>query len=115
MAVALEGWGRARCVGDHHPKNPSAWAEHTSVLPGTISLQPTTLLAVASMDVLLSLGRMALSGIFGESPGHGGNIPHLGPGGVRRAYGTAAGTEGLARGSRACAAKLANWFLAGSG
>ena len=105
-AVALEVGRRTGVLVT--PPQPFGMAEHHLGFAGTISLQPTTLLAVLH-DVVLSLARHGFERIFVIN-GHGGNIATC-RAAFAEAYGTAA-ARGLAA-APGLRCKLANWFLAG--
>jgi creatinine amidohydrolase len=83
-------------------------AEHHLGFPGTVSLQPTTLLAVLH-DVVLSLARHGFERIFVIN-GHGGNIATA-RSAFAQAHATAA-AQGLPVAPR-LRCQLANWFMAG--
>jgi creatinine amidohydrolase len=83
-------------------------AEHHLGFAGTVSLQPSTLLAVLH-DVVLSLARHGFERIFVIN-GHGGNIAT-----ARAAFAQAHGSV-AARGlpvAERLRCQLANWFMAG--
>lgn len=105
-AVALEVGRRTGVLVA--PTQAYGMAEHHLGFPGTISLQPTTLLAVLH-DVVLSLARHGFERIFVIN-GHGGNIAT-----TRSAFAQAhcsAAAQGLAVAPR-LRCQLANWFMAG--
>jgi creatinine amidohydrolase len=105
-AVALEVGRRTGVLVA--PVQAYGMAEHHLGFPGTISLQPATLLAVLH-DVVLSLARHGFERIFVIN-GHGGNIAT-----ARAAFAQAHGSA-AARGLPVAArlrCRLANWFLAG--
>ena len=105
-AVALEV-GR-RCGVLVAPTQAYGMAEHHLCFPGTVSLQPTTLLALLH-DVVLSLARHGFERIFVVN-GHGGNIAT-----ARSAFAQAhasAAAQGLPVAPR-LRCQLANWFMAG--
>jgi creatinine amidohydrolase len=106
-AVALEVGRRTGVLVT--PPQPFGMAEHHLGFAGTISLQPSTLLAVLH-DVVLSLARHGFERIFVIN-GHGGNIATC-RAAFAEAYGTAA-TRGLAAAPQ-LRCKLANWFMAGA-
>jgi len=90
------------------PAQAFGMAEHHLGFAGTVSLQPSTLLAVLH-DIVLSLARHGFERIFVIN-GHGGNIATA-KAAFAQAYGTAA-DRGLAVAPR-LRCKLANWFMAG--
>jgi creatinine amidohydrolase len=103
-AVALEVGRRSGVLVA--PPQSYGMAEHHLGFPGTVSLQPATLLAVLQ-DVVLSLARHGFERIFVIN-GHGGNIATC-----RAAFAQAhatAGARGLA-GAERLRCRLANWFL----
>ncbi len=105
-AVALEVGRRTGVLVT--PTQAFGMAEHHLGFPGTISLQPSTLLAVLH-DVVLSLARHGFERIYVIN-GHGGNIAT-----TRAAFAQAhasAASRGLANAGR-LRCKLANWFTAG--
>ncbi len=104
-AVALEVGRRTGVLVT--PPQAFGMAEHHLGFAGTISLQPSTLLAVLH-DVVLSLARHGFERIFVIN-GHGGNIATT-RAAFAEAYGTAA-TRGLPNADR-LRCQLANWFLA---
>jgi creatinine amidohydrolase len=104
-AVALEVGRRSGVLVT--PPQAFGMAEHHLGFPGTISLQPSTLLAVLH-DVVLSLARHGFERIYVIN-GHGGNIATC-RAAFAQAYGTAA-ARGLAVAPR-LRCKLANWFMA---
>lgn len=104
-AVALEVGRRTGVLVT--PAQAYGMAEHHLGFPGTISLQPSTLLAVLH-DLVLSLARHGFERIYVIN-GHGGNIAT-----ARAAFAQAHGTAS-ARGLEAAPrlrCKLANWFMA---
>ena len=104
-AVALELGRRSGVLVT--PAQAFGMAEHHLGFPGTVSLQPATLLAVLH-DVVLSLARHGFERIYVVN-GHGGNIA-TSRAAFAQAYGTAA-TRGLpVAGDLRC--RLANWFTA---
>jgi creatinine amidohydrolase len=90
------------------PAQAFGMAEHHLGFAGTISLQPSTLLAVLH-DVVLSLARHGFERIYVIN-GHGGNIATA-RAAFAEAYGTAA-ARGLP-GAERLRCRLANWFTAG--
>ncbi len=105
-AVALEVGRRTGVLVT--PTQAFGMAEHHLGFAGTISLQPSTLLAVLH-DVVLSLARHGFERIYVIN-GHGGNIAT-----TRAAFAQAhasAASRGLANAGR-LRCKLANWFMAG--
>jgi creatinine amidohydrolase len=104
-AVALEVGRRTGVLVA--PTQAYGMAEHHLAFPGTVSLQPTTLLAVLH-DVVLSLARHGFERIFVIN-GHGGNIATT-RGAFAQAYASAA-AQGLPVASR-LRCHLANWFMA---
>jgi creatinine amidohydrolase len=104
-AVALEVGRRSGVLVT--PAQAFGMAEHHLGFPGTISLQPSTLLAVLH-DLVLSLARHGFERIYVIN-GHGGNIATC-RAAFAQAYGTAA-ARGLAVAPR-LRCKLANWFMA---
>jgi len=105
-AVALEVGRRSGVLVT--PVQPFGMAEHHLAFPGTVSLQPATLLAVLH-DVVLSLARHGFERIVVIN-GHGGNIATA-RAAFAQAYATAA-SRGLPR-AEALRCRLANWFTAG--
>ncbi len=105
-AVALEVGRRTGVLVT--PVQAFGMAEHHLGFAGTISLQPSTLLAVLH-DVVLSLARHGFERIFVIN-GHGGNIATC-RAAFAEAYGTAAARGLPVAGRLRC--QLANWFLAG--
>lgn len=89
------------------PAQAFGMAEHHLGFAGTVSLQPSTLLAVMH-DVVLSLARHGFERIFVIN-GHGGNIATV-RAAFAQAYGTAAARGLPVAGRLRC--RLANWFLA---
>ncbi len=104
-AVALEVGRRTGVLVT--PTQAFGMAEHHLGFAGTISLQPSTLLAVLH-DLVLSLARHGFERIYVIN-GHGGNIATC-RAAFAQAYGTAA-ARGLAVAPR-LRCKLANWFMA---
>lgn len=104
-AVALEVGRRSGVLVT--PAQAFGMAEHHLGFPGTISLQPSTLLAVLH-DLVLSLARHGFERIYVIN-GHGGNIATC-RAAFAQAHGTAA-ARGLAVAPR-LRCKLANWFMA---
>ena len=105
-AVALEVGRRTGVRGT--PAQNFGMAEHPLGFAGTVSLQPSTLLAVLH-DVVLSLARHGFERIFVIN-GHGGNIATC-----RAAFAQAhssAASRGLPAAER-LRCQLANWFMAG--
>ena len=105
-AVALEVGRRTGVLVT--PVQAFGMAEHHLGFPGTISLQPSTLLAVMH-DLVLSLAAHGFERIFVIN-GHGGNIAT-----TRAAFAQAhasAAARGLAVAPR-LRCQLANWFMAG--
>jgi creatinine amidohydrolase len=105
-AVALEVGRRTGVLVT--PAQAFGMAEHHLGFAGTISLQPSTLLAVLH-DVVLSLARHGFERIYVIN-GHGGNIATA-RAAFAQAYGTAA-ARGLP-GAERLRCRLANWFTAG--
>ncbi len=105
-AVALEVGRRTGVLVT--PAQSFGMAEHHLAFAGTISLQPSTLLALLH-DVVLSLARHGFERIFVIN-GHGGNIATA-RAAFAQAYGTAA-ARGLPNAHR-LRCQLANWFMAG--
>jgi creatinine amidohydrolase len=105
-AVALEVGRRTGVLVT--PAQAFGMAEHHLGFPGTISLQPSTLLALLH-DVVLSLARHGFERIYVIN-GHGGNIA-TSRAAFAEAYGTA-GARGLPVADR-LRCRLANWFTAG--
>jgi creatinine amidohydrolase len=105
-AVALEVGRRTGVLVT--PAQSFGMAEHHLGFPGTVSLQPSTLLAVLH-DVVLSLARHGFERIYVIN-GHGGNIATA-RAAFAEAYGSAA-ARGLPGASR-LRCQLANWFMAG--
>ncbi len=104
-AVALEVGRRTGVLVT--PTQAFGMAEHHLGFAGTMSLQPTTLLAVLQ-DLVLSLARHGFERIFVIN-GHGGNIAT-----ARAAFAQAQGSaasRGLAVAPR-LRCQLANWFTA---
>ncbi len=104
-AVALEVGRRTGVLVT--PVQAFGMAEHHLGFPGTVSLQPATLLAVIH-DLVLSLARHGFERIYVIN-GHGGNIATT-RAAFAQAYGTAADRGLASAGALRC--KLANWFLA---
>ncbi|MEO1002222.1 MAG: creatininase family protein [Cyanobacteria bacterium J06638_7] len=104
-AVALEVGRRTGVLVT--PTQAFGMAEHHLGFPGTVSLQPSTLLAVLH-DVVLSLARHGFERIYVIN-GHGGNIATA-KAAFAQAYGTAT-DRGLPVAPR-LRCKLANWFMA---
>jgi creatinine amidohydrolase len=105
-AVALEVGRRTGVLVT--PAQNFGMAEHHLGFAGTVSLQPSTLLAVLH-DVVLSLARHGFERIFVIN-GHGGNIAT-----TRAAFAQAhasVAARGLP-GSERLRCRLANWFTAG--
>jgi creatinine amidohydrolase len=105
-AVALEVGRRTGVLVT--PAQNFGMAEHHLGFAGTVSLQPSTLLAVLH-DVVLSLARHGFERIFVIN-GHGGNIATA-RAAFAQAHGTAA-ARGLPVAER-LRCQLANWFMAG--
>jgi creatinine amidohydrolase len=105
-AVALEVGRRTGVLVT--PAQSFGMAEHHLGFPGTISLQPSTLLALLH-DVVLSLARHGFERIYVIN-GHGGNIA-TSRAAFAEAYGSA-GARGLPGAGR-LRCRLANWFTAG--
>ena len=89
------------------PPQAFGMAEHHLGFPGTVSLQPSTLLAVLR-DVVVSLARHGFERVYMIN-GHGGNMATARAAFIE-AYDRAA-SLGLASAPR-LRCKLANWFLA---
>ena len=104
-AVALEVGRRSGVLVT--PAQAFGMAEHHLGFAGTVSLQPSTLLAVLH-DVVLSLAGQGFERIFVIN-GHGGNIATA-KAAFAQAYATAA-ARGLPHADR-LRCKLANWFMA---
>ncbi len=104
-AVALEVGRRLGVLVT--PVQAYGMAEHHLGFPGTMSLQPATLLAVLH-DLILSLARHGFERIYVIN-GHGGNIATT-RAAFAQAYGTAA-ARGLPH-AQNLRCKLANWFMA---
>jgi creatinine amidohydrolase len=104
-AVALEVGRRTGVLVT--PPQAFGMAEHHLGFPGTVSLQPSTLLAVLH-DVVLSLAGHGFERIFVIN-GHGGNIATT-RAAFAQAHSTAA-SRGLAVAGR-LRCRLANWFMA---
>lgn len=105
-AVALELGRRSGVLVT--PTQAFGMAEHHLGFAGTMSLQPSTLLALLH-DLVLSLAGHGFERIFVVN-GHGGNIATA-KAAFAQAYGTAS-SRGLAVSPR-LRCKLANWFMAG--
>ncbi|MCS5697950.1 creatininase family protein [Cyanobium sp. FGCU-52] len=105
-AVALEVGRRTGVLVT--PAQSFGMAEHHLGFPGTVSLQPSTLLAVLH-DVVLSLAHHGFERIFVIN-GHGGNIATT-RAAFAEAYATAASRGLPVAGRLRC--RLANWFTAG--
>ena len=106
-AVALEVGRRSGVLVT--PVQAFGMAEHHLGFPGTVSLQPSTLLAVMR-DVVLSLAGHGFERIFVIN-GHGGNIA-TSRAAFAEAYGEARRRPLPVAGQLQC--KLANWFMAGA-
>jgi creatinine amidohydrolase len=104
-AVALEVGRRTGVLVT--PAQAFGMAEHHLGFAGTISLQPSTLLAVMH-DLVLSLARHGFERIFVIN-GHGGNIA-TSKAAFAQAYASAS-ARGLAAAPR-LRCRLANWFMA---
>jgi creatinine amidohydrolase len=104
-AVALEVGRRTGVLVT--PAQAFGMAEHHLGFAGTMSLQPSTLLAVMH-DLVLSLARHGFERIYVIN-GHGGNIATC-KAAFAQAYGTAASRGLVNAGALRC--KLANWFMA---
>ena len=104
-AVALEVGRRTGVLVT--PTQAFGMAEHHLGFAGTISLQPSTLLALLH-DVVLSLARHGFERIYVIN-GHGGNIATA-RAAFAQAHATAA-SRGLPQAER-LRCKLANWFMA---
>jgi creatinine amidohydrolase len=105
-AVALEVGRRTGVLVA--PVQAYGMAEHHLGFPGTVSLQPSTLLALLH-DLVLSLAGHGFERIFVIN-GHGGNIATA-RAAFAQAYSTAS-SRGLPVADR-LRCRLANWFLAG--
>ncbi len=105
-AVALEVGRRSGVLVT--PPQAFGMAEHHLGFAGTVSLQPSTLLAVMR-DVVLSLATHGFERIFVIN-GHGGNIATT-KAAFAEAYGEARRRQLPVAGQLQC--KLANWFMAG--
>jgi creatinine amidohydrolase len=105
-AVALEVGRRTGVLVT--PAQAFGMAEHHLGFPGTISLQPSTLLAVLH-DIVLSLARHGFERIYVIN-GHGGNIAT-----ARAAFAQAHATAAARNlpGADRLRCRLANWFTAG--
>ena len=106
-AVALELGRRSGVLVA--PTQSFGMAEHHLGFAGTISLQPSTLLAVLR-DIVLSLAGHGFERIFVVN-GHGGNIATA-RAAFAQAYASAA-ARGL-DGAQQLRCLLANWFMAGA-
>ena len=106
-AVALEVGRRTGVLVT--PTQVFGMAEHHLGFPGTISLQPSTLLAVIQ-DLVLSLAHHGFERIFVIN-GHGGNIATT-KSAFAQAY-TKAVSLGISS-STGLQCRLANWFMAPS-
>jgi creatinine amidohydrolase len=104
-AVALEVGRRSGVLVT--PAQAFGMAEHHLGFAGTMSLQPSTLLAVMH-DLVLSLARHGFERIYVIN-GHGGNIATT-KAAFAQAYGTAV-SRGLPN-AATLRCKLANWFMA---
>ncbi|MGB5136850.1 MAG: creatininase family protein [Prochlorococcaceae cyanobacterium] len=104
-AVALEVGRRTGVLVT--PTQAFGMAEHHLGFAGTVSLQPSTLMAVLH-DVVLSLARHGFERIYVIN-GHGGNIA-TGKAAFAQAH-TTASARGLAVAPR-LRCRLANWFMA---
>ncbi len=107
QAVALEVGKRTGVLVT--PTQSFGMAEHHLGFPGTISLQPSTLLAVLH-DLILSLAGHGFERIFVIN-GHGGNIATA-KAAFAQAYNTAFNRNLPVASQLRC--KLANWFMAPS-
>ena len=105
-AVALE-LGR-RCGVLVTPAQAFGMAEHHLGFAGTMSLQPSTLMAVLH-DLVLSLATHGFERIFVVN-GHGGNIATA-KAAFAQAYGTATSRDLPVAPRLRC--RMANWFMAG--
>jgi creatinine amidohydrolase len=105
-AVALELGRRSGVLVA--PTQAFGMAEHHLGFAGTISLQPSTLLAVLR-DIVLSLAGHGFERIFVVN-GHGGNIATT-RAAFAEAYGEAARRQLTVAPRLQC--RLANWFMAG--
>ena len=105
-AVALEVGRRSGVLVT--PAQAFGMAEHHLGFPGTVSLQPSTLLAVMR-DVVLSLAGHGFERIFVIN-GHGGNIATT-KAAFAEAYGEARRRQLAVAPKLQC--RLANWFMAG--
>ncbi|EDY38683.1 creatininase [Cyanobium sp. PCC 7001] len=103
-AVALEVGRRSGVLVT--PAQAFGMAEHHLGFAGTVSLQPSTLMAVLH-DVVLSLAGHGFERIFVIN-GHGGNIA-TSKAAFAQAYATAA-SRGLPRAAE-LRCRLANWFM----
>ncbi len=104
-AVALEVGRRSGVLVT--PAQAFGMAEHHLGFAGTVSLQPSTLIAVLH-DIVLSLAGHGFERIFVVN-GHGGNIA-TGKAAFAQAYATAA-SRGLP-GAERLRCRMANWFMA---
>jgi creatinine amidohydrolase len=89
------------------PTQAFGMAEHHLGFAGTVSLQPSTLMAVLH-DVVLSLARHGFERVYVIN-GHGGNIA-TGKAAFAQAYATASARRLAVAPRLRC--KLANWFMA---
>lgn len=105
-AVALEVGRRTGVLVT--PTQAFGMAEHHLGFPGTVSLQPSTLLAVLR-DVVLSLAGHGFERVFVIN-GHGGNIATA-RAAFAEAYGEARRRQLPAADRLQC--RIANWFMAG--
>ena len=105
-AVALEVGRRSGVLVT--PAQAFGMAEHHLGFAGTVSLQPSTLLAVLH-DIVLSLASHGFERIYVIN-GHGGNIA-TSRAAFAQSYGTAASRGLPVAGRLRC--RLANWFTAG--
>jgi len=105
-AVALEVGRRTGVLVT--PTQAFGMAEHHLGFPGTVSLQPSTLLAVLR-DVVLSLAGHGFERVFVIN-GHGGNIAT-----ARAAFAEAYGEARRRQlpGADRLQCRIANWFMAG--
>ena len=105
-AVALEVGRRSGVLVT--PAQAFGMAEHHLGFAGTVSLQPSTLLAVLR-DVVLSLATHGFERVFVIN-GHGGNIA-TGRAAFAEAYGEARRRQLPVASKLQC--RMANWFMAG--
>ena len=105
-AVALEVGRRSSVLVT--PAQAFGMAEHHLGFAGTVSLQPSTLLAVLR-DVVLSLATHGFERVFVIN-GHGGNIA-TGRAAFAEAYGEARRRQLPVAPKLQC--RMANWFMAG--